>query len=416
MSDWTDRLRSCVYTAPVTGMTHNLLIDKVARSGEKKAAIHDRLGQDGVNVQDLGQGVKKYAMEVYIAGKDYDKAADAFEVALSESCAKKKARLQHPRWGNLVGYPLTYSQSEELVDGTRVAVFQFDFIHVPDDGGIVATTSSSAAILSAADKAASANVADIVTKSAADLAKLKKNITKTVKAITSPLTTITGILSDVHTALTSASMFIERTIDTLVMTPVDLCNQVTGLVRLPALTVATAKTKIATYKSIYAQAATSLGLAITGGPALTEAQASAAGVTLQAIGIATIEAAVSGTLGSRDDAVNAASELAALIAQLRAALDTLQGYGYYADADLLDALANLAANARAYLLEKSYSLRIERIITLEGDRNILELLRELYGEADDEDARLDESIAQNNLGGDDLLVIPRGTRFRYYVA
>jgi len=100
-------------------------------------------------------------------------------------------------------------------------------------------------------------------------------------------------------------------------------------------------------------------------------------------------------------------------ASLLAALEAMSASGHYPDAAMLAMLASLHANLSAYLLDAASSLRIERRIVLDGDRNPLELIRELYGEQDDIEATLDVFIARNHLGGDALLVIPRGTEIRY---
>ena len=76
-------------------------------------------------------------------------------------------------------------------------------------------------------------------------------------------------------------------------------------------------------------------------------------------------------------------------------------------------LAALQAAITAYLLDASFSLRVERRVILDSDRNPLELIRELYGETDNIETTLDDFIARNGLEADSFLVIPRGTEIRY---
>jgi hypothetical protein len=55
---------------------------------------------------------------------------------------------------------------------------------------------------------------------------------------------------------------------------------------------------------------------------------------------------------------------------------------------------------------------LQKTVTLDRDRQAVELCAELYGEAD---GRLDEFIALNNFNIDEIELIPTGRRVSYYV-
>ena len=57
-------------------------------------------------------------------------------------------------------------------------------------------------------------------------------------------------------------------------------------------------------------------------------------------------------------------------------------------------------------------MKKRRIIKLDRDRQIIELLAELYGEVD---SHYDEFVSDNNLNWETIQVIPMGTEVAYYV-
>jgi len=402
-----DRLKSCSYISP-SGKGFALLCDELERSGTKRLASHERPSLDGALFQDMGQSPTEYPLSCYIAGPDYDLAADAFAAALPE---KGKGTLEHPRWGTLVVYPVTFSQTENFVDGERLANFSIKFIHAPTSSPIFSTATTAAAILSGAQKASESNVATWTTKKAAELAKLKKTIKKTAAEWTAKLQAIKDLPASVRTEINAAGTFIERSIDTIVQTPLDLCASLTAFARIPSQAETVITAKLESYGLLITDTIDRLVSEFT--PTEPASYVSSSTVSLVALQIAAIEAAVSGLLSSRDDAVFAHALASNQYAEILAALEALTASGHYPDADLMAQIAALQAALAAYLLDAAFSLRVERRITLTADRNPLELLRELYGEIDDPDATLDEFIARNHLGADSLLVISRGTEIRY---
>ena len=66
----------------------------------------------------------------------------------------------------------------------------------------------------------------------------------------------------------------------------------------------------------------------------------------------------------------------------------------------------------ALILNTAFSLKKRRIIVLDRDRQVIELVAELYGEID---SHLDEFISDNDLNWNTIKVIPMGTEVAYYV-
>lgn len=397
-----DRLVECVYTSP-SGKAYTLLVDEVERNVSKKSAIHELAGRDGSVVQDNGKSTRKYPIVGLIDGSDYDLTADALAAALEETGSGK---LQHPRWGSLPVLPLSYAQSESFVDGSRVAKFSIDFVHTPP--AVVSSTATTAAALqSAADTTAALVDVKLPSSSAFDLAAMRKALLSTAKSWASRLQGITGATEEMRSEINATGLAIQRSADILISAPLDLCESLTSLARIPAKAEGAIASKAKAYASLITDTLLSLGASTVG-------QAALAVATLSALDIAVHECITSGTLASRDDATLAAESLSGSHASILAAIETLEATGFVTPPDLLEALVANAANAQTYLLDKSYSLAVERRVILTADRSPLELIRELKGEVDDWDAALDEFCAENHLGRDAFLVLPRGMEIRYY--
>lgn len=398
-----DRLLPCSYISP-SGKSHQFLYDGVERSGSKRLAVHERPGQNGALFQDMGQSPLEYPLDIYIAGADYDLAADDLAAALSES---GRGTLEHPRWGTLTVFPTTYTQTESFTDGERMAKFSIKFVEAPPESSVIGSPTTSAAILSSCDDAKKANFATWATKTAADAAKIKATVVKTVNKFNATLSAIAGIPADIASEINQNASWIERSIDALAQTPTTLCDGITALASIPAQIDATASSKLGAYSELTTDAIDRLIYATFGQSAISV-------VTLIAIDIATIEAAATGTLSSRDDAISIAESIVAQYEAIKAAIESATESGYYPSTDLLALLAALHSSLSSYLLEQSYSLRIERRMVLGSDRNPIELIMELYPDTDDIDAALDIFLADNHLTGDSILLIPRGTEIRYY--
>lgn len=413
---YEDRLRSCLYIAP-SGKTVQLHYDGVEREVGRKASAHEGAAYDGGIIQDLNKALRRYPIVGYVTGPDYDLLADEVAAALDEKTSPgKRGRLQHPRWGAHDVTPIGYSQIENLVEEQWRATFNINFYEAIDTKATT-STSTPAAIKSAASKAYTAAATVKKTASlASDIAKLKKIITKSVDFITGPLRAMTAALDDLNTQITGLAASIERNIDQLIMAPVDLCAELVQLISLPAQIEATAKSKVQTYKTLVDMSLTSLTDALGMTKPDTEAQAAASSSYMIALGIAAHEAAATGTLYSRDDAVMTAEYLAALYAAILALIEGMESdTGYMVDPDLMATLAQIAANTQDYLLSTSYSLKLEKRVILPGDFHTLQFIRKYIGPVDDYDEALDNLIAWNNLGGDLLDILPRGYEVRYFV-
>ena len=76
------------------------------------------------------------------------------------------------------------------------------------------------------------------------------------------------------------------------------------------------------------------------------------------------------------------------------------------------ALLEVYQKTVALVLNTAFSLRKRRVIILDRDRQLIELLAELYG---DVDSHIDEFIIDNNLMMEELKILPMGKEVACYV-
>ena len=74
-------------------------------------------------------------------------------------------------------------------------------------------------------------------------------------------------------------------------------------------------------------------------------------------------------------------------------------------------MRDVVSNSIQHIIDSSFSLPNRKSIILGEDRQIVELVYELYGNLN----RLDEFIVDNNLNYNEIEVIPMGREVAYYV-
>jgi hypothetical protein len=172
--------------------------------------------------------------------------------------------------------------------------------------------------------------------------------------------------------------------------------------------------KIAQAFSVARLAVTGAVASVAAGASLSVAEAATRRSSSAGAGSAARSNAAGSGVSSREEAVQTANALVCLLEQAQEFADDKIASDAFVDSDsaaylsfvsLVRSSVNLALNA-------SFSLPLQKTVTLDRDRQAVELCAELYGEAD---GRLDEFIALNNFNIDEIELIPMGRKVSYYV-
>lgn len=400
-----DRLRSARYRSP-SGAEFEFLFSELSRAGGKKAATHELPQQDYAEVQDLGNTATRFPLSIFFQGADYDRTADAFYAALEE---RGPGILLHPRWGDLNVQPLTFLQKEQFVDHARVATFEIEFIRV-----ITPTYPFSAAQLeeqigSKMDDLEDTQVAafadNFSPESAADLIKTKDDLVGSAQTLHDKIAGVIAAAGETATDFEQQFNDFIRDVDELAQDAPALGEAFINLVRTPA------RVAVGIWQKIIGFGAC-LQTLISEIVPTTSTQAASKTMQVAAVGSALAESCLAGTVNTRAEAVAIAETIKQALADGLVSIEDSESSvdGYDAARDVLSQLKAILDDASALMLERSFSLRIERRIVLQSERTPLDLVYDFYGEIDS----LDDFIEQNHLRGEELFLIPRGREVAYY--
>jgi prophage DNA circulation protein len=408
---YEDRLRTAIYSSP-SGAIFTLQFDGVERSGGKKAPIHEFPQQDVSDVQDLGNTTERFPMTVYFTGDNYDQQADAFWTALSE---KGPGSLQHPRYGNIPVLPIAWSQTERFVEDVGRADFKVEFVRV-QTAFVFPVTSLAAgeAILNATTAAIENGIATAASQfdlvNAADTLSVKNGILGALDDYNKFFGDIMAVSEEIQAEANQLVGDITNRIDQLLEAPAQLFTSLANLAALPARVFTNVVQKIQGYASQISSAVTLVIESYT--QAVTVVQ------NIFSFFAGAAVASTFGTLDTRSEAVQAADQLEQITNTLTLIIESSENSapGFSANQEVLSALIDAVAKARADLLERSYSLKSERRLTLSFERTPFDLLAEIYrdGGITVLDAQLDEFIRINGLQGDEIILVPTGREVVYY--
>jgi hypothetical protein len=441
------------YTSP-SGKETAFEWESGKRKTELKTGIFTFPGRDGAHVQHQGAGARSFSLVCIFSGENYMEKADAFEEMLIERGA---GELQHPVYGTVKVVPtgdierdddpvnrigesavsITFVETivdEETGDLTAVAAGEIDrkFDEFADaaaadfaDALDIEDAAAQAAIVSALD----AQTAEI-TKNLEPLAGAdKKNYADWLAAGKEIKDNIADLYKKGMKAAGKAEGYYVKALNTARLTlrlmklpsalSVNFAEKMKGFAALTVNLINQYKIDplgIEKMKAAYASAS----LALAGACA-----AAASGTALAMAEIAAMPGVMPGTM-SRENAAETAAQIAAFFETVKnfqsekiekMTKENIAGSGLlkkqYIDADPAAhiALEELVQASIQLILNASFALPMQKTITLDRDRQVVELCAGLYGDTD----MLDDFIIQNNFNIDEIELLPMGRKVLYYV-
>ena len=432
------------YTSP-SGKEAVFLIEKAQRNTELKTGVFVFPHRDGAHVQHQGQGARSFPLTCIFSGSSCMDEADTFEGMLIE---KGVGELQHPAYGTVKVVPTGgISREDDLIDRLNESTVTVTFTETIVDEDAAALTETAADAIgeameafgeqSAADFATGLQTDDIseqlavtggLEESAQSISNLEGLARANKKTFADFVTSIKQLKNDIQNLYkkgTNAAGVVESTY----VKALNIGRQTLRLLRLPSRVSVTVSEKIQGYTKLtvdlinqfrndpigsrkIAQSYSAARLAIT------SAVASIAEGTSLSVAAAASRS-VSGAndtegVASRAEAVQTANTLIALLETAQQFSDEKTATDAFVDSDSAAYLSfvSLIKDSAKLILNASFSLPLQKTITLNSDRQVVELCAELYGEVD---GRLDEFIALNNFSIDEIQLIPMGRRVSYYV-
>jgi prophage DNA circulation protein len=410
---WQDRLNEAAYTPP-NGPRLVLKYEEVRTATELRGSRFQFANVEGTYVQGTGSSGREFPMRIYFNGEDHDTQAAAFLRALRDT---GEGTLEHPIAGRVQVVPLgRIVQRNNLATAANESAFEVTFWETI--GALYPSSQSDPAsdVLAAVSgfntAVATAYEGDISLETGSELAELTNEIKARTEQVKKFLTPIAATVESVSNQFDDIADSITGGINVLVGTPLTLAFQIVQLAQAPARAFALWQDKIEAYANLAANITTAGARTPT-----VDRTAQNLFLTddLYASGALTgvIVGAINNEFTTQPDAIEAAQAILAQAGTLNTwreqnfealgETDTGESYQQWQEA------ASLCAG---FLVQISFTLAQERIITTERDRSIVDLCAELYGSVDD---KLDFFINSNSLTGDEIIEIPRGRSIKYYV-
>ena len=455
---WSDEIQEAAYNSP-SGKRQTFLYENVSRETDLKTASFVFPELDGALIQSLGLGGRTFPLKCIFSGANCNKEADSFEKLLEE---RGHGILEHPVYGKINVVPTgKIKRTDNLVNGANESSVEVTFsetlVDKDESTSEVATADKLDAAMDEYEDAAVADFANnIYTDSIEDKMQLqsvmKANADSTFKGVekmakAAPKNKKRGSLLQ---WFNSAKKFINSIIDNIDKIGTyanEVARTMIKMIRYPSKIATDALSKLTGYQLMIKDIASNVKADPFGTKAVTNQLASATlawGSMVAALryGVAKTAAEQSvnqsasasssennasssdddfdfsdndlnGGFKSRADVLETAAQIAATFAEYSAYIDSQNKKNAFVDTgETYEKLLNVVTYSLRSLEETAFNLPVTRIITLDRDRQLFELLTELYGK--DGFNRQDQFINDNKLTADEIVLIPMGREVRYY--
>lgn len=433
-------LNDIKYTSP-SGKEFSFVFDNVSKETDLKTATFTFPEKDGAYVQSLGRGGRRFPLTCIFTGELCMQKADEFEAALEE---RGIGSLRHPVYGTRAVVPTgTIKREDGLVTEVNTSTVTVTFSETNTDKEILQSVTESSSDITAAaevfvDNAIDEFAASISLTSAPEVLQVENLCKDSAKIICDNIDNFADMVATKKNFnlndITNGAYKAMRKIVNSATAPINdirgYAATVLKLMRLPATIVCMPGEIITAYANMvrdivkkfkndpfgekkvrnqYAVMKLSLQGAIC---AICEGTTFACGQSSSSSAGGSSDGSQDG-FSSREDAITAAEKVQEVFEAVKEKLDSEVGKDVLIEtSESYSALLEVYQKTVALVLNTAFSLRKRRVIVLGRDRQIIELLAELYG---DIDSHIDEFIVDNNLMLDELKVLPMGKEVAYYV-
>ncbi|MBQ6782285.1 MAG: DNA circularization N-terminal domain-containing protein [Treponema sp.] len=439
---WTGDIVEAAYTSP-SGKRMAFNYDAaLEKKTSLKTAENTFPDVDGAEVQSLGLGGKKFPMTAIFSGADCMTEASSFEELL---CERGYGILEHPIYGKHTVVPTgEIARGDDLVSALNVTYVKVIFSEtITDrtfpDSEVAAADALDAAIEGYEDVASGAFAGLIEAGSVDDELQLQsvlkaqsdslfKGITKLAENA-GDLQQKQSLLQQVQNLKTTVQGWIGK-VDGIAANAQGIATVLIKTARLPSEIAIGAMAKVEGYASVMKDIINNVKNDPVGAKAVTNQYAVTSailGALVAAAGFGVAKCAGdANTSGSRASGGVSASGFmsrAHVLSVCDAILEQFETYKAYADAQIdkdvfvdtgegYASLLETVVCSVQLLQETAFDLPMTRIVRLGRDRQVIELLCELYGK--DGFDRLDQFITDNELTADEIVLLPMGREVRYY--
>ena len=437
---WKDSIKDATYTSPSGKEFTFHYSSGVTSELDLKTATFTFPEKDGALVVPLGYGGKRFPMTIQFYGENCIDDADSFEAGLKE---RGYGELQHPVYGIHKVVPTgTIKRSDDVVQQLNVSSVEVTFSETligqtfPDSKTLTQDEINSA-MDSFTDAAAAEFANNMNPENVSQSISVQSTLKKIVSSIIDGIEDLCKQSNSVYASFQEIQSGLDNAISSVASEPIKLAQQLLYLSKAPSRLCITVTSKIEGYSTVindlisnFKKDKYGINAAkndfICARLAVQSLMASlSSGIALAMVSDGEIDspagessAAVSdvesnpGRFKSREDAVDAVDSLLELYDDVIDFLDLKTDEDFIVETgEGFDYMRNVVSSSVQMILDQSFNLDTRKIIKLGQDRQIIELMYELYGNLD----RMDEFIVDNQITYNELIVLPMGKEVAYYV-
>lgn len=402
---WIDRLQTAAYISP-SGIRFEFQYENISMNVEKKTGEFDFSEIDGTYIQDLGRKGRKFPFTIYFSGPDYDTDSDSFFAALEEPGI---GTLEHPLYGNRKVVPTgTISRRDDLVTGANQAVFSITFSETIVDINFPSSELNDKidiqnSVDNLNENTSDQYATDLDIENEAESAVLQDNIINNKDVFVDTLESITKLNDEIDNAMTTLSNSIDTSVVDLIIGPGGIASQVLTLINAPSNIITSASAFIEGYGSIIDNF-----ISIDNESAneyLTNLL-----FTSGSFGALSLSMLNSEFL-NRPEAIDALESIEDIYDNITSWMDdNITAFEILDIGDIYSFLNQIFSKIVGYLVRLSFDLPKKIYLTLTSDRQLIELVAELYGDLD----LIDFFIQTNDLTTDEIELLPIGKEVIYF--
>lgn len=410
---WQDRFLPATYISP-SGKPFIFQYENLSLTSDKKTTTFIFPEIDGAFIQDLGRAGRRFPLNIFFSGNDYDIIADAFLLAVEE---KGIGTLINPLYGvKSVVTTGTISRRDDLLTSANQAAFTVTFSEtltgLTFPASIENITNTIKSNISLFQQASSAKFkADIIVNTANESISLKQAFETNRFLVQESFKALVKTSEDLNAAFQTIGNSLKASIPGIVDYPDIVSGQLITYIRTPASSDNEIIKTINTYESlVFAETRKSFTSAL----ASTEPDNNFQSSTIQAFSCmaAACESTLTADFQTRQNAIDISEKLLNIFDDIKIWQDTnITALETIDTGESYDSLLSVIASTTAYLIDISFDLPSEKRLTLGEERNIIELVFELYEDLE----KIDFFIQTNNLTADEIEILPLGKKVVYYV-
>jgi hypothetical protein len=418
---WKERLQANIVLTSPAGSVFTAEWIGNPRTVEKKLGIFQYPKIRGAVVQDLDVGGDRYPLTIFFEGSDHDIEAGRFFNACKENGAWS---INHPVRGRLTLQLVFVTETIAPVESGNITEFITEWIEPLDPFALPSLPELASQITTQVnqvnDTAASQFARNLRQDKFKQIEKIVATTNSVVTAVSENLGPIYQASAEINARITSIARGIQDLISEPIIDAAGLAGQIQSLIQLPLLAIDDIPARVTAYSGLLAD---TLALAPTNSGEDQINVAATQELAATSINTAIAQTVSAGDLKTRKEAIGAAETVSGEFITMTDVLDVSQeifqqndiDLQYFSQSESFSDSSVIAAQAIAYLLEKSFSLAIEKRMILTVPRAPIEITITEYGTLGAEDANLDLFLESNQLSSNDIMLLQAGREVVVYV-